>query len=185
MTFLAIDYGAQRLGLAISDDAGRLAVPLQTLSRRQNDMNGDLEALLNLIRARGIGAIVMGIPSGSEQSDATAAKARRFVTRLDAEAQKIGVELAFFETDERFSSAQAHNQLRDEGISTRQSRQSSGANAIDARSAAVFLQTFLDSRRGVQDAPVTHGDEAEDDEKRIDNEERVLPPLASERDLFS
>jgi putative Holliday junction resolvase len=146
MTFLAIDYGAQRLGLAISDDAGRIALPLQTLSRRPNDMNGDLAALLSLIGARGVEAIVMGIPGGSEQSDATAAKARRFVTRLETAAQEEGRKLEFFEADERYSTAQAHNELREAGLSTRQSRQVSGACSIDARSAAVFLQTFLDGR---------------------------------------
>lgn len=145
MTFLAIDYGVQRLGLAISDDAGRLALPLETLSRRPNDMNGDLAALLSLIAARGVEAVVMGIPGGSAQSEATADKARRFATRLEAAAQEAGEQLSFFEADERFSTAQAHNELRTAGISTRQSR-GGGATSIDARSAAVFLQTFLDSR---------------------------------------
>ena len=42
MTFLALDYGANRLGLAISDDDARFALPLQTLSRRPNDTRGEV-----------------------------------------------------------------------------------------------------------------------------------------------
>ncbi|HEX9995599.1 MAG TPA: Holliday junction resolvase RuvX [Abditibacterium sp.] len=150
MTFLALDYGAKRLGLAISDDDARLALPLQTVTRRPNDTRGDLAALLGLIRARGADAIVLGIPGGSPQSDEIAAQARRFTHKLLENAREVGLELAFFETDERFSTAQAHQELRSTGISTRKSRQDSGGDAIDARAAAIFLQTFLDSQTNAQ-----------------------------------
>jgi putative Holliday junction resolvase len=102
---------------------------------------------------------VTGIPGGSEQSEKVAAQARRLAARLETAAQAAGVALQFFETDERFSTAQAHNELREAGISSRQSRGSSGSFAIDARAAAVFLQTFLDSRN-----PGTQTFEAPDDE---------------------
>lgn len=146
MTFLALDYGVRRLGLALSDTDGRLALPFETQTRRPNDPRGDVAALLALIRARGVEAIVLGIPGGSAQSDETAKAARRFASQLEKAAQDVGLNLAFFETDERFSTSQAHNELRGAGVSTRQSRESGGANSIDARSAAVFLQTFLDAR---------------------------------------
>ncbi len=145
MTFLAIDYGARRLGLALSEGAG-LAWPLQTHARRLNDVRGDIAALLSLIRARGVEAIVLGIAGGSAQSDEIAREARRFVARLDEAARAAGLELALFEADERFSTSLAQTQLRSAGISTRQSRDSGGADSIDARAAAVFLQTFLDAR---------------------------------------
>lgn len=146
MTFLAIDYGARRLGLALSDTEGRLALPLDTHTRRPNDNRGDIATLIALIRARGVEGIVLGIPGGSAQSEETAQIARRFVANLEKAAGEAGFSLSFFETDERFSTSQAHNELRGAGISTRQSRESGGANSIDARSAAVFLQTFLDAR---------------------------------------
>ncbi len=147
MIFLALDYGARRLGLAISDEAERLALPLQTQTRRLNDARGDIAQLLDLLRARGASALVLGIPGGSDASDEMAAQARRFAARLLDAARVGGLELAFFETDERFSSAQAHSELRAQGISVRKSRDEGGATSIDARAAAVFLQTFLDSRR--------------------------------------
>ncbi|PQV63204.1 putative holliday junction resolvase [Abditibacterium utsteinense] len=147
MIFLALDYGARRLGLAISDENERLALPLQTQSRRPNDARGDIQNLLSLMRARGVSALVLGIPGGSDASDEMAARARRFAAQLLDAARGVGFQLAVFETDERFSSAQAHGELRAQGVSVRKSRDESGANSIDARAAAVFLQTFLDSRR--------------------------------------
>lgn len=151
MTFLALDYGARRIGLALGEDSSRIALPLQTYSRRPSDLRGDIAALLGLIRARGVEAVVLGIAGGSAQSDETACAARRFGAKLCEAAREAGTQLAVFEADERFSTAQAHNQLRGAGISSRQSRESGGANSIDARSAAVFLQTFLDAR--AQTAP--------------------------------
>jgi putative Holliday junction resolvase len=115
MTFLAIDYGARRLGLALSDSDGRLALPLETQTRRPNDGRGDIAALVALIRARGVEAIVLGIPGGSAQSDETAQTARRFVDKLKTAAESAGLNLAFFETDERFSTSQAQNGLRSAG----------------------------------------------------------------------
>ena len=143
---MALDYGAKRLGLAISDDDARLALPLQTLTRRPNDARGDIQSLLDLLRARGAGALVLGIPGGSAQSDEIALQARRFAAQLVEKARESGLELAYFETDERFSTAQAHQELREVKISTRQSRENSGGDVIDARAAAIFLQTFLDGR---------------------------------------
>ncbi len=176
MIFLALDYGARRLGLALGDEDERFAWPLQTLTRRPNDTRGDLQNLLDLMRARGVTGLVLGVPgsaasdsqtslseapgaaisdltvpdaaaSDSKSSAQTASEARRFAARLLDAARAAGLELAFFETDERFSSAQAHGELRAQGVPARISRDEGGANSIDARAAAVFLQTFLDSRR--------------------------------------
>lgn len=147
MIFLALDYGSRRLGLAISDADERLALPLQTLARRTNDARGDVRDILDCARARDVQALVLGIPGGSAASDEMAARARRFAAQVMETARQSGLELAFFETDERFSSAQAHSDWRARGVSARISRDKDGATSIDARAAAVFLQTFLDSRR--------------------------------------
>jgi putative Holliday junction resolvase len=146
MTFLAIDFGARRLGLALSDEDERLCWPLQTQTRRPNDARGDIKTLLDLMRARAVEGVVMGIPGGSAASDEVARGARQFAAQLERAARAAGLELQFFETDERFSSAQAQGELRSAGIKTRTSRESGGADSVDARAAAVFLQTFLDSR---------------------------------------
>lgn len=147
MIFLALDYGAKRLGLAISDEDEQLALPLLTLARRLNDTRGDVQNILDCARARQVRGLVVGIPGGSDASDEMAARARRFALQVIEAARGVGLELALFETDERFSSAQAHTQLRAQGISARISRDEGGADSIDARAAAVFLQTFLDFRR--------------------------------------
>jgi putative holliday junction resolvase len=147
MKFLALDFGAKRLGLALSDEDGRFSFPHGTYTRKPNDNNGDVSHLMSLIRAQGVQGLVLGIPSGSEASDKTAAQARRFAEKLRLAAQEAGIALQLFEQDERFSTSLAAQSLRDSGVSSRAARE---GGLFDAGAAAAFLQTFLDKRQATQ-----------------------------------
>lgn len=143
MRFLALDFGAKRLGLALSDDDARFALPHDTYNRRVNDNRGDVEYLLSLMRAREVSALVLGVPSGSQQSDRTALQARNFAAKLQARALECGWNLEIHEHDERFSTSLAARGLRESGVSVRQARD---GGLIDAGAAAAILQGFLDAR---------------------------------------
>ena len=60
MRFLGIDFGEKRIGLAISDPAGRLALPLTTLERR-NDRSA-LRQIAEIARQEGVERLVLGEP---------------------------------------------------------------------------------------------------------------------------
>ena len=75
---LGIDLGTKRIGLAVSDEDGRIAFPAGVLERRSK--RADFAALTKLVRERGIGAAVVGLPlhmSGRVGPEAEAAKAVR------------------------------------------------------------------------------------------------------------
>lgn len=146
MIHLAIDYGAKRLGLALSDDEGRLAFPHSTHHRSTNDANGDVDRLISLIKAFQVGRVVFGHPGGSEASDSTASAAQKFGAKLSQRALQEGLQLDFAWWDERFSTAEALKGLVSAGISQKKSRNADGSQATDARAAAVILQSFLDAR---------------------------------------
>jgi len=93
MKYLAIDYGAKRLGLAICDPAGRVAVPLTTFARGTNDANGDIARLMALIRGLEVEGLVFGKPGGSQGSDTTLGAAQRFAARLQIAAETSGLNL--------------------------------------------------------------------------------------------
>src|SRR5579862_264595 len=57
---LGIDFGEKRIGIAISDPAGRLAVPLTTLARR--DDRSAMAAIAEIALREGVGRLVMGEP---------------------------------------------------------------------------------------------------------------------------
>ena len=57
---VAVDYGAKRIGLAVSDAAAEFAFPLTELERR--DEKRDREALCTLAAERGVVQLVVGLP---------------------------------------------------------------------------------------------------------------------------
>ncbi|HEY0555663.1 MAG TPA: Holliday junction resolvase RuvX, partial [Thermoanaerobaculia bacterium] len=83
MRFLGIDFGEKRIGLAISDPAGRLAVPLTTLERR-NDRSA-LRQIAEIVREEGVERLVLGEPVDLYGNrGAMAERARGFGARLAA-----------------------------------------------------------------------------------------------------
>lgn len=128
---LAIDPGAKRIGLAISDPTQTIAQPLGTLRRRAGRRfpMGQLKTYLD--REAPVG-VVVGLPLDAAGGEGTAARAARASGTLIAE--KTGLPLVYW--DERMSSARV---ATDRGTLSR--------DAVDALAATVILQTFLDGRR--------------------------------------
>jgi putative Holliday junction resolvase len=120
---MALDHGAVRTGVAISDETATLARPLTVLDRVGTDVG--FAALLALVRSEAPGCVVVGLPvslDGREHDQAR--RARAFAARLTA-AIAVPVELY----DERFTSRLAD--------------QRGGRAARDARAAATLLEDYL------------------------------------------
>jgi putative holliday junction resolvase len=133
MRALGIDFGEKRIGLAISDPAGRLAVPLLTLERR-NDRSA-LRQIAEIARQEGIERLFLGDPVDlyGRQSP-VAERIRRFGARL-AEITGLPLELV----DETLTSVEAAQRLRQAGVDTRRE-----PARIDAVAAQILLQDALD-----------------------------------------
>ncbi len=134
---LGVDYGAQRIGLAVSE--GRIAVPL-TIVVHENRAR-DLERVAEIARQRGVECVVVGLPmleSGDEGEQAR--RTRRFG---DALARRLDVPVTY--QDERFSSVSAEAAMADAGMSGRTSARG-GKRHIDDAAATVILQTYIDAQ---------------------------------------
>ena len=134
---LALDYGARRIGLAVSDPAAEFAFPLTELERR--DEKHDREALCALAAERGVVQLVVGLPlhmDGRAGPEADAARA--FAKGLSA-ATGLPVELL----DERWTTREARRSLRD--IQPRRRKRQRAR--VDSAAAALLLRTFLDRAR--------------------------------------
>ena len=104
MRRLGIDLGASRIGIAISDELGMLAHPVETIP---ND-SGFLAKLQKMVIEKGITAIVMGIPRNMDGSYGPAAeKAKLFLSQLKTEFP--GVQLIPW--DERLTTMEAQRLL--------------------------------------------------------------------------
>jgi putative Holliday junction resolvase len=149
--FVGIDLGLKRIGLAVSDHSGMLARPLRTLTRGSSDDERAAVAIADAIGALareedGVAAIVVGLPKrldGSE-TDLTV-HVRRMVDRLRS-LVAIPIELQ----DERLSSREAESRL---ALGERDWR--ARKVRLDAASAAVILQDYLDTRAPARPASPT------------------------------
>ena len=142
MRFVGIDLGLKRIGLAVSDASGTLARPLRTLTRGSSDGEGAAAAIADAIgvlarEEDGVAAIVVGLPKRLDGSDTDqTAHVRRMVDRLRS---LVGIPIEL--QDERLSSREAESRLalRERDWRARKAR-------LDAASAAVILQDYLDTR---------------------------------------
>ena len=134
--FVGIDYGQKRIGVAVSDSQGRLALPVRSFVRSK-DRKGDIRRLASLINEYDPQKVVVGLPVGlSGRSGPSVEAVKRFVSELSGE---VAVEIVL--QDERFSTAEASRRLREANMSEKAQR-----NVIDAAAAAIILQTWLEGR---------------------------------------
>jgi putative Holliday junction resolvase len=127
---LAIDYGRRRLGLALSDALGVTARPLAVWQR--TNRRADLARIRDLCRSHGVGRIVVGWPIRLDGTPGDMAReAAGFAERLRKHLGRP-VDLS----DERLSSWQAEQQLRETGARH-------AGEYVDDLAAAVILRDYL------------------------------------------
>jgi putative Holliday junction resolvase len=132
MRLLGIDPGEARVGLAVSDPRGVIAVPVGVYARRGE---GDTEALADIARREGAETIVVGLPLRLDgTAGPQARRARRLGRALEAAS---GLPVVFW--DERFSSREATRRMIEAGVSRHRRRTDQ-----DAAAAAIILQEYLD-----------------------------------------
>ncbi len=114
---LALDVGARRLGVAVSDPTGTVASPLATLPRRTPDE--DASALAALAAQHDAGTVVVGLPLTLDGREGPAAKSvRRYLAELATRLPRLDFQLA----DERLSTVAAERTLVGGGVRRRARR---------------------------------------------------------------
>ena len=140
MRTLAIDLGARRIGLALSDDGGRFATPHEVLTVSSPDQA--LDPILTLIRNEGVERLLVGLPLNMDGTFGTAA--RETIAWGNTLASRAGKPVLF--VDERLSSFEAERQLVDRKRAGEKLTRKRKKERLDALAAAGFLQAFLDGK---------------------------------------
>lgn len=133
---LAIDFGARKIGLAVSDELGLTAQGLETYYR--SNKKADFDHFRRVIKRYGVTEIVMGLPlrmSGAEGIQAE--KVQVFAEEL-RHRFKLPVHLF----DERLTSVEANRVLRETEMSTRRR-----SEVVDQLAAVLILQAFMQFRK--------------------------------------
>ena len=134
---LAVDYGTRRLGLAVSDPETGIAFPAPAIHR--TELHRDLAALRELVTAREIDRIVVGLPIHMDgRAGPEADAARRFAGQL---AKATGLEVDML--DERWTTREALRSLEETAKESRR-RAKRRDGALDSAAAALLLNTWLE-----------------------------------------
>ncbi len=150
MKALGIDFGERRIGLAISDPCGRLAVPLESFERTTDRRAAG--KIATIAREERVELLVLGEPRNLDGTAGEAAeRVGRFGRRLAA-----ATGLPLERVDEALTSVTAAQRLREAGVDLRKN-----PGRIDAVAAQILLQDLLDDRRASGDIAGDAGGDAE------------------------
>ena len=138
MSIVALDFGAKRIGVAVSDPGLTYALPVETIER--SNLDADLARIVELAQAYGATELVVGDPlTLSGERSIAAEKTDAFVERL-----KRVFAGTVHRMDERLTTAQATKTLVAADVSRKKRRQ-----IVDRMAAALILEAFLGRRRNL------------------------------------
>ena len=138
MRVVGLDLGKRRVGVAVSDSGGVMAVPSTTVERT-GDERRDRARLADVVRELEPERVVVGLPRSLDGSEGPAAVWARAEAEALAELLDVPVELY----DERLTTVSAQRSLVAAGVKGRDRRK-----VVDQVAAAVLLQAWLDGGRG-------------------------------------
>lgn len=130
---LALDPGERRMGVALSDETGLIAQPLET--HRCTSLERDVAHVRDLVHRHAVREVVVGVPVQMDgRPGPTYERVRTLMDRLE---QVLEVPVVGW--DERLTSKAAERLLIEADVS-REKRK----DAVDRVAAAILLQSYLD-----------------------------------------
>lgn len=138
---LALDYGSKRMGVALSDELGWTAQPLETFERRTLDR--DIAHIQALVQSHEVGQVLIGLPLRLNGEEGPAVQAvRRFIEQLSP-----ALSVPIITWDERMTTCAAEDLLIAADVSRKKRK-----GVVDRVAAAILLQGYLEA----QAPPITH-----------------------------
>lgn len=138
MRVLALDLGARRIGVAVSDSEGRVATPVSVVERH-NDRRRLHRELAELVGEWEAELVLLGLPIDLRGDVGPAAAG---VLAEKAELEKV-MPVPVEVHDERLTTRIAERSLQDRGDMDGRDRR----KVIDMLAASVILQDWLDAHR--------------------------------------
>lgn len=136
MVILSVDYGDTRTGIAVCDKLEILATPVGVIKEyNAEELAKKIAATAEEKKAE---QIVVGLPKNMNGSSGFRAEACKALGSLISEISKIPV--VFW--DERLTTVSAHKFLNESNVRGKKRKA-----VVDALSAEIILQNYIDSRR--------------------------------------
>lgn len=137
---LAIDLGDRRIGLALSDEGGHFATPVDVL--QITDTAQAIDPIIALIKKESVHRLVLGLPLNMDGT--IGPRAKLTVAWAKTLTEKTGIPVIYI--DERLSSFAADQVLSDRKRAGEKLTHQKKKSQRDALAAAIILQSFLDGQ---------------------------------------
>ena len=137
MRILGLDVGSRTVGVAVSDPMGWTAQGVEIIRINEDEAEFGLERLGEIIKAKQVKGVVLGLPKNMNNSEGPRAEAARRYAKMVEET--FGLPTDF--QDERLTTVQAERMLIEEADISRKKRK----QVIDKIAAEFILQNYLDA----------------------------------------
>ena len=149
---LALDPGTKRIGVALSDEMGWIAQPLETFERRS--ITADLQHIQQLVQDHEVDRVIMGMPFRLDGSVGPAAQqVEQFKAMLEG-----ALTVPVIPWDERLTSKSAEAMLIEANVSRKKRK-----GAVDRVAAAILLQSYLESLSVERQSGSSDGEHSQDE----------------------
>ncbi len=146
-SILSIDYGRERMGLAIADVNAKMAQPLATIERINR--NEDMRRLRELVREHGVKQIVVGLPlkldgTRGEMAEEAERFARRVRKQIGVPVEMVDERLTSWEAERLLEETQGRFLHAEKSGGGRKRKKAAERATVDAVAAAVILKEYLE-----------------------------------------
>jgi putative holliday junction resolvase len=139
---LALDHGTKRIGVALSDELGWTAQPLETYERRT--LERDVAHIQDLVQTHEVGQVLLGLPLRLNGEEGPAVQAVHQFLECLADALPVPV----VTWDERMTTKAAEELLIAADMSRKKRK-----GVVDRVAAAILLQSYLEAHPSAPVAP--------------------------------
>nr|WP_231705009.1 Holliday junction resolvase RuvX [Arthrobacter gengyunqii] len=142
---MGVDVGQARVGLAVCDPDGTLAMPVKTL-KRDAKKNSDIRVLVREAADRNAVQVFVGLPRSMRGTEtASTQMARDYADALLAALERSGTGIPVSLVDERLTTVSAHRSLHEAGLNSKEHRR-----VVDQAAAVAILQHAIDMQRSLE-----------------------------------
>ncbi len=130
---MGVDFGDVRIGIALSDPLQIISQPFKVIPNNDDTFS----EIIRIIKSEEVGKIILGLPQNLSGEDTKKTlEVREFAETLK---NKVDVPVIFW--DERYTSVEANEELKQMGYTITESRK-----VIDKVAASIILKSYMEEQ---------------------------------------
>lgn len=130
---MGIDFGDVRIGIALSDPLQIISQPFKVISNNDNTIN----QIQDIIKTEEVGKIILGLPLNLDGEDTK----KTLEVREFSEILKSNVDIPVIFWDERYTTVEANEKLKQMGYGIAESRK-----VVDKVAASIILKSYMENQ---------------------------------------